>query len=153
MQLTSTMSKTPAKYPMIRTEMRQFPLRQRSHLQRNQQPFQRKSTTESHPRNPTDHSLQWTIRQRPVCFPESWHWIHKTDCERRRIPLWNDVTQHWKWSERHGRVSPFSGCYRLSVQKWRKHGEIQRLRSWKELHLVCVFERGQWKTRRSHPSP
>ena len=25
MELTSTMSKTPAKYPMIRTEMRQFP--------------------------------------------------------------------------------------------------------------------------------
>ena len=41
----------------------------------------------------------------------------KTDCEWRRIHLRNDGTQHWKWSERHGRVSPFSGCYRLSVQK------------------------------------
>lgn len=39
MELTSTMSKTPAKYPVIRTEMRQFPLDNRATSKEINNPF------------------------------------------------------------------------------------------------------------------
>ena len=147
MSMMSMMTKTPTKYPMIRTEMRQFPLDNGATSKEINNPFNGKV-----PQRVIIGILKTTAyngqyNEDPLAFGkfgveyikqivngEEYH--HET-LELNTANGQKDLVGYHRFLDA-------TGClYRNAGNMVR----FQRLGPWKKLHAVCFFQCGQWKTR------